>query len=359
MDKRLEAEKKYYCINSDDLMDKINTLGFKLIKSGTEMDEYFTDIDSEYIRNRTCLRIRITNNEDMEITFKGRSRDFTNTFAKLESNFKMDKSNYENFKNLFSAIGYYSYTIVNKERYTYQMKDENVIYNIMFDSIEDLGGFVEFEILYNDFNTPEEEIYNKLNKFVSLFDSLNLEEANLPYRDFVAIKLYEDYKPKKEIKGIHLNLDTFLKTYEKEFYEFYKKVMKIEFNTSLKWKAFKDDIYNAMINPDVKRKFDTYFDNLKIQDSKFILLFELLKQLKEKGLDIILSTNCNETFVNNLLSKVFNDNTINKVIYLNNNKAIYSEIKKNGLDLVNYFNITKLNLEQTNSLLLVIINNLV
>ena len=30
------------------------------------------------------------------------------------------------------------------------MKDENVIYNIMFDSIEDLGGFVEFEILYND-----------------------------------------------------------------------------------------------------------------------------------------------------------------------------------------------------------------
>ena len=93
MDKRLEAEKKYYCINSDDLMDKINTLGFKLIKSGTEMDEYFTDINSEYIRNRTCLRIRITNNEDMEITFKGRSRDFTNTFAKLESNFKMDKSN--------------------------------------------------------------------------------------------------------------------------------------------------------------------------------------------------------------------------------------------------------------------------
>ena len=125
MDKRLEAEKKYYCVNSDDLMDKINTLGFKLIKSGTEMDEYFTDINSEYIRNRTCLRIRITNNEDMEITFKGRSRDFTNTFAKLESN----------FKNLFSAIGYYSYTIVNKERYTYQMKDENVIYNIMFDSI--------------------------------------------------------------------------------------------------------------------------------------------------------------------------------------------------------------------------------
>ena len=44
---------------------------------------------------------------------------------------------------------------------------------------------------------------------------------------------------------------------------------------------------------------------------------------------------------------------------LNNNKAIYSEIKKNGLDLVNYFNIAKLNLEQTNSLLLIIINNLV
>ena len=63
MDKRLEAEKKYYCINSDDLMDKINTLGFKLIKSGTEMDEYFTDIDSEYIRTPSILKVQLPSSD--------------------------------------------------------------------------------------------------------------------------------------------------------------------------------------------------------------------------------------------------------------------------------------------------------
>lgn len=359
MSKRIEAEKKYYCVNSEELICKIKTLGFKLVSSGVEVDEYFTDINSEYVKNRTCLRIRTTNDKDMEITFKGKSRDFTNTFTKLESNFEMDKSNYDNFINLFSAIGYYSYTIVDKERYTYQIVDGDFTYNIMVDNIDDLGGFVEFEILYDEGVTIEEDIRLKLNKFVSMFDSLNLEEANLPYRDFVALKIFNDNKPKCEIKGIHLNLDSFLKSYEKDFYNYYKSVMKLEFNTSLKWKAFKDDIYDDMINPDVRRKFDNYFETLKIQDSSFILLFELLKQLKNMNLDIIMSTNCNETFINNLLSKVFNDKTINQVIYLNNSKSIYSEIKKHDINLNNYFNVSKRSLKESNSLLLVIINNLV
>ena len=41
-----------------------------------DIDEYFTDINGEYIQNRTCLRIRKTNNKSMELTFKGKSRKF-------------------------------------------------------------------------------------------------------------------------------------------------------------------------------------------------------------------------------------------------------------------------------------------
>ena len=355
MSSRIETEKKYYCVNNRELLEKIKMLNYKLISVGNEVDEYFTDINSEYIKKRTCLRIRKSNN-NMEITFKGKSKDFSSSFTKLESNFKMNPQNYDNFVNLFSMLGYYSYTIVNKNRYTYQLKDNEYTYSIMVDNIEDLGGFVEFEIVCENKIVDEDVLRSKLNQFVSLFSSLNLEEAKLPYRDFVSIKKYNDILPSKSIKGIHINLDEFLKSYEKDFYCYYKLVMKKEFNTSLKWKEFKDDIYNSMINPDIECKFNTYFDNLSIQDGMFMVLFELLKQIKEMGLEIILSTNTNETFINSLVSKI-SKNIIDKIIYLNNNKSIYNELSKSGIDIKEYFNISKHNLKETNSLLLIIINN--
>lgn len=357
MSVRIETEKKYYCINSDTLIEKLDNLKFKLVKSGEEIDEYFTDINSEYVKNRTCLRIRTTDKSQIEITFKGKSKDFSNTFSKLESNFKMNKDNYESLISLFSAIGYYSYTIVNKKRSTYSIAEPNYTYNVMIDTIDELGGFCEFELICNDDNYDEELLKGKLNKFIELFSSLNLEEATLPYRDFVALKLYNDVLPKKDLIGIHLNLDKFLKEYEKDFYKYYKSIIEREIDSKIKWKAYKDNIYNPIINPDVERKFNDYFDNLTIKDSEFVLLFQLLKQLKEKDLKIILSTNCNSTFINSLIDKVFNTEIIDKVIYLNNNKSIYGELKKYDIDLSNYFNISEKDLKQTNSLILVIINN--
>lgn len=356
MSNRIETEKKYYCVNNTDLLEKIKMLNYKLVSEGNEIDEYFTDINSEYIKKRTCLRIR-KNDNNMEITFKGKSKDFSSSFTKLESNFSMDEKNYDNFINLFSMLGYYSYTIVNKKRYTYQLKDNDYTYSIMVDNIEDLGGFVEFEIVCDKKIVDEDVLKSKLNQFISLFSSLNLDEAKLPYRDFVAIKKYNEIKPNKNIKGIHINLDNFLKNYEKDFYNYYKLVMKSVFNTSLKWNEFKNDIYNSMINPDIDRKFNTYFDNLSIQDGMFMVLFELLKQIKKMGLEIILSTNTNETFINNLISKM-STGVIDKIIYLNNSKTIYSELQKNNVDIKEYFNISRYALKETNSLLLVIINNI-
>ena len=60
MSKRIETEKKYFCANSEELISKIDALGFKLVSNSLESDEYFTDINSDYVRTRTCLRIRKT-----------------------------------------------------------------------------------------------------------------------------------------------------------------------------------------------------------------------------------------------------------------------------------------------------------
>ena len=70
---KVETEQKYYCFNPEKLIEKINELGFNELNKKSESDEYFTDINSEYIANRTCLRIRKTNSSKLEITFKGKS----------------------------------------------------------------------------------------------------------------------------------------------------------------------------------------------------------------------------------------------------------------------------------------------
>ena len=72
MGKRLEIE------NIQSFYHLLSKNNFKKIEDNdiNDVDEYFTDINSEYIKNRTCLRIRKTNNKHMEITFKGKSRKF-------------------------------------------------------------------------------------------------------------------------------------------------------------------------------------------------------------------------------------------------------------------------------------------
>ena len=356
MGRRIESEKKYFCIRNDELLNEIKAYKFKLINSGFESDEYFTDINSEYIRNRTCLRIRKTNNEKMQITFKGKSKDFNNSFCKLETNYEVDPEKYNDYINLFSNLGYYSYTIVNKERYTYQKKKDNYSYSIMVDNIEDLGGFVEFEIICEDEDCDLNDIKKKLDEFVNQFSDLNLEEASFPYRDYVAQKLYKQYLPSKGKKGIHLNIDNFLKTYEKDFYNYYKDVMKEYTHTNVKLQGFRENAYK--LTEEVEKKLLEYFDSIKVQDSNFIIIFELLKQLKKKDLHIILSTNSSKIFIDTLLKTIFKNEIIDKIIYLNNNKAAYNELKKYKIDLNYYFNVSKLDLKSTASLLLIIINNI-
>ena len=87
-----------------------------------------------------------------------------------------------------------------------------------------------------------------------------------------------------------------------------------------------------------------------------IVLFSLLNQLKEKGLEVIMSTNSNKLFIDSLLNKISN-NVVDKIVYLNNSKTIYSVLSKNNIDIKNYFNICSSSLKETNSLLLIIINN--
>lgn len=199
MAKRLEIEQKFYFKDIKSLYDLLskNNLTKKESENISDSDEYFTDIDSEYIKNRTCLRIRKTNNTNMEITFKGKSINFSNFYAKSENNINIDINDYSNLVDMLGSLGFYSYTTVTKSREVYKKIEDNIDYNVMIDKVEGIGSFIEFELL-SDESIGIEKLTNKLNQFIENFKSLNLEKAMLPYRDYSAKTIYENYLKNKD-----------------------------------------------------------------------------------------------------------------------------------------------------------------
>lgn len=199
MAKRLEIEQKFYFKDIKSLYDLLskNNLTKKESENISDSDEYFTDIDSEYIKNRTCLRIRKTNNTNMEITFKGKSINFSNFYAKSENNINIDINDYSNLVDMLGSLGFYSYTTVTKSREVYNKIEDNIEYNVMIDKVEGIGSFIEFELL-SDESIGIENLTNKLNQFIENFKSLNLEKAMLPYRDYSAKTIYENYLKDKD-----------------------------------------------------------------------------------------------------------------------------------------------------------------
>ncbi len=202
---KYQIEKKFFCDNSDDLIYKVLENHMKLVDISYETDQYFTDIESEYIKNKTCLRIRKVNSKNMEITYKGASKEFTNLYAKCETNINLDIKNYEGVVELLSNLGFYNYVTFDKTRKTYSTKKDDIIFNVMIEDIKGLGSFVEFEILSSVEGIDIEHLKNKLNEFVDNFSSLKLREAILPYRDFVAREIYNK-NVKRDFKRILLDI---------------------------------------------------------------------------------------------------------------------------------------------------------
>ncbi len=334
MSRRVEIEQKYYCNNHEELLKIIKQNKLKKVSERFESDEYFTDIDSVYIRNRTCLRIRNVNNEYLEITFKGKSKELTNNYAKIENNIKIDYSNYESVVGLLYSLGYFSYSIVNKKRITYTKKVEQYEYNVMIDKIENLGDFVEFELLYYDKDKDINHLQKKLNEFLAIFQKLNFESANLPYRDFVANKTYISVLPPEKLSAILFDLDGTLINSEEKFFESFRQIIESKYdyiisfeeyeNNELKQNAnlistlknkgiIEKNMSQDLIMKEVYAEYEKKFMEL-LDENEVSLNFELLKQLKRKGLRLALVSTSRKKFIELLLKKLGIENLFEIII---------------------------------------------
>ena len=345
---KVETEQKYYCFNPEKLIEKINELGFNELNKKSESDEYFTDINSEYIANRTCLRIRKTNNSKMEITFKGKSSSLLGKYCKLENNISADIGEYENFVNLFTSLGFYSYCEVIKERLTFEKYDDKYKYSIMIDSLPNIGGFVEFEISSEQEDSTKDELNIALKKFVNAFVDLNLKEETRPYRDVVADYIYSKNCPKDKLEDIYVNIDEFIVNYEKEFFKKYKDVIAKETNKSIKWGAFRKD---KSLNGILINYIDQYLDNLIYDSKELLVAMQLLEMLPQKKHFI---TKTNEVFFTHFFGML--NIELDDVIFTEED-SLNQVIKRNSINLKHSMILNKKDLKEINSVLLIIMNN--
>lgn len=333
MNKKIEVEKKYFCENTNRLIELIKLNGLKICDKQMETDEYFTDVNSEFIKNRTCLRLR-KKDKKLELTFKGKSKKLTNTYAKIEEDINLDIKDYDRMASILNSLGYYSYVIARKNRTTYTKKCDDYDLNIMIDFIEEIGTFVEFELLCFKSTYNEQTLLKKLEEFIELFKELKLEEAKLPYRDFVAKKLYDKVKPSKPLKAILTDFDGTLVNTEKYFFESFKSVLEKDYGVQITYEEYKkyeldknerlieylkeegkltkeyskEDIMNAIYKKYEEKLQDT---SINIEE---MLNFKLLALLKKKNIKIGIVSTSKRKYINIMLDKLKLSNIFDVII---------------------------------------------
>lgn len=187
----IELEKGFVLNDNHLIKEEAIEKGFKLAHEVEETDTYFTDKDKEFVRTRTCLRIRRIDSNYMELTYKDKSSQDTERYGKKEVNIQIKPTDYEDLVTVLSGLGYIKYVEFTKYRKVYSKKDNNVECNIMLDNIKGIGDFVEFEIItHEDVSNSERE--KKLADFIDEFNMTNGVEKKKPYRDIA--KEYFDKK---------------------------------------------------------------------------------------------------------------------------------------------------------------------
>lgn len=187
----IELEASFILDRNEDLIfSKISEKNFLLKEETIEEDTYYTDKEMTYIRDRICLRTRNTDNERLELTYKPKTDNKTEKYGKREVNIQINVEDYEDIKYVIEELGFIEYVSFKKHRKTYSKIIDNTEYNIMVDEIENVGKFIELEIL-TDTLEKQLKLKTRLDEFVTEIGCDSLDEKKQPYRDIVKQKQEE------------------------------------------------------------------------------------------------------------------------------------------------------------------------
>ena len=185
MSNRIELEKGYYLDDKyKEILNKLKEEKFEFSNELVEEDTYFTDINLNFIENKTCLRIRKTNNTNVELTYKPKTTKHTENYGKKETNVNISRGDYEDIKYILKELGYVEYVSFKKHREIYSKSKNDFEYNIMIDHIENIGDFIEIEILAQNYD-DKEKVQIELENLIKKIECQNLKTKEKPYRDLV------------------------------------------------------------------------------------------------------------------------------------------------------------------------------
>ena len=170
------------------ILEKIEKEKFKFVDENVEEDTYYTDPEETFVRDRICLRTRKTNEEGLELTYKPKTDNRTEQYGKKESNVQVRFSDYKDLQYIINELGYKKYVSFKKHRKTYTKTIKGIVHNIMLDSIEGVGNYIELEMIVH---TKEEQEASRveLDDFVKMMGCSELKKKDRPYRDIVKAKL--------------------------------------------------------------------------------------------------------------------------------------------------------------------------
>lgn len=146
------------------------------------VDEYYYDTKRKTLKPdknnqlNHCLRLRSKNNKYF-ITYK--DDVFDNGKWLYSNEYETEISSVDIMKNIFDKLGLTKFIEINNQKETYRYKD----YEIVIETVKDLGTFMEVEYCTND-DVDVIAIKNEINQFISglglnVSDELNMGKPEM------------------------------------------------------------------------------------------------------------------------------------------------------------------------------------
>ena len=331
--KVLEIEYKFRCKDIDKLTKKCSECGYEFLSRQKEKDEYYTDINGKFVKDRVCLRIRSTDSKS-ELTYKGKSTNLLGSYSKEESNIFFESEQKDSISDFLFSLGYLKYSVVSKDRCTLSKKFVDYDINITIDEIDNAGSFVEFELIadFRKNKGEREELEKVLKEEINKFKKTGLEEAILPYRDYVAKYVKERLIQSKKIKAIFFDFDGTVAPTEKVFFDVFRAAVKKVFNRDITLKEYKEselDKNDALFDMLKKGNLDESINKTKFMDMVYAKYsndighlagdqhlksnLKIIKKLKAKGFKVAIVSTSKREFIEKILD-LFGANDLFDVI---------------------------------------------
>ncbi len=147
----LEIEIKAYCENHDDVIEKIKSVGGRLVKKADNLDIYYRHPSRDFTRTDEAFRIRAEDKRTL-LTYKGPKLGVR---SKTRFEREIVFEGLDAMKEILEKLGFAVAGEVRKTRAYYRLGEVE----ICLDSVDSLGNFVELEIKGDDREAGENTLF--------------------------------------------------------------------------------------------------------------------------------------------------------------------------------------------------------